>query len=72
MKAEMARKLAIRQSQIMERYDHWSYADLLADFDNNEELMLEYLVKQTIECPELIISGMLDTMECMVDELAEV
>ena len=69
MKAETARKLAIRQSQIMERYDYWSYADLLADFDNNEELMLEYIVRQTLEYPEMIISGMLDTMECMLDEM---
>lgn len=69
MKAETARKLAVRQAQTMERYDHWAYADLLADFDNNEELLLEYLVKQTQDCPEIIIDGILNTMEQMLEEL---
>lgn len=69
MNAEMARKLAVRQAQTMERYDHWSYADVLADFDNNEELLLEYLAKQTQECPEVIIDGMLNTMEQMLEEM---
>lgn len=71
MKVETARKLAIRQAQTMERYDHWAYADLLADFDNNEELLLEYLAGQTLNYPDMIISGMLDTMEQMLEELEE-
>lgn len=67
-----ARQIAIRQMQLMDRYDPWNYADFLADFDNNEELAAEYVAKQILENPVMMFNGLLDTMECMLDELAEV
>ena len=69
MKPEIARGLAIRISQIAERWDHWGYADTLADYDNNEELLLEQSVKDLTEEPEVVISYLLETMECMLDGL---
>lgn len=69
MKEVDARRLAVRMSQVMERYDHWSYADLLADFDNNEELLLEYQAKMILENPDMVFDGMLDTMEKMIEEM---
>ena len=69
MKPEIARKLAIRMSQIMERYDKYAYADTLLDYDNSEELMLEDLVGQIESRPEIVFEGMLNTMEQMLDEM---
>ena len=69
MKPEMARKLAVRMSQVMERYDHWGYQDLLGDYEDSEELMLEELMMQMSNTPEIVFSGMLDTMEQMLDDI---
>ena len=69
MKPEIARSLAIRMSQIMERYDHYAYADTLMDYDDSEELMLEDLVGQIESRPDIVFDGMLRTMEQMLDEL---
>jgi hypothetical protein len=69
VKEAEARAIAIRQMQLMDRYDHWSYADFIADFDNNEELAAEYVVKQIMENPYSMFDGLLDTMEQMLEEL---
>lgn len=69
MKPEIARKLAIRMSEIMERYDQYAYADTLMDYDDSEELMLEDLVGQIESRPDIVFDGMLRTMEQMLDEL---
>ena len=71
MKPEIARSLAVRISMIMERWDHWGYADTLADFDNNEELLLESTVKDISENPAMVMSYLLETMECMLDKMEE-
>jgi len=69
MKPEMARKLAIRMSQILERYDYYGYKDLLYDYDDSEELMLEDLVGQILSRPEIVFDGMLNTMEQMLSDI---
>ena len=69
MKESEARGLAVRTVQLMERLDHWNYADLLADFDNNEELLLECQAKMIKEKPEIVFSGLLTTMEKMLEEM---
>lgn len=67
MTGTKARELAIRISQFYENDDPWSYADVLADFDNNEELVLECTTAQLVDCPELVIEYLLDTLENMED-----
>ena len=69
MKPEMARKLAIRMSQIMDRYDHYEYVGTLMDYDGYEDLMLDDLVGQIESRPELVFDGILNTMEQMLNEL---
>ena len=69
MKPEIARSLALRLSQTMERWDPYGYADTVADYDNNEELLLEQTVKELTEMPEVVINYLLETMECMLDEM---
>lgn len=71
MKPEIARQLAIRESEITARYNFFGWSDILSDYGDNEELMLEALTKQTLEYPEIVISGLLDAMEVMLDELEE-
>ena len=69
MKQEMARKLAIHIAQIMERYDHWGYADALGDYEDSEELFLEDLVGQILTNPEKVIGDLLDTMDAMLEDM---
>lgn len=69
MTEKQASSLSIRISQIMDRWDPWSYADTLADFDDNEELLLEYEVKQLLENPAMVIDALLETMECMLEKM---
>ncbi len=66
MKPEIARILALRISQMMEILDPYSYADVVADYDNNEEVLLEHTVKEISETPEVVISYLLDTMDSML------
>ena len=69
MRIEHARALTIRISQIMERWDPWSYADMIADFGDSEEHMLEYQVNELMNNPVHVIEGLLDTMECMLEKM---
>ena len=69
MTEAQANSLSIRISQIMDRWDPWGYADTLADFDNNEELVLEYQAKALQEHPAMVIDSLLETMECMLEKL---
>jgi len=69
MKPEIARGLACRISALMERWDPYGYADAVADYDNNEELLLEQNMKELSETPEIVISYLLETMECMLDKM---
>ena len=69
MKPEIARGLACRISSVMERWDPYGYADTVADFDNNEELLLEQNMRELSEVPEVVINYLLETMECMLDKM---
>lgn len=69
MKPEIAKRLAIRIAETMERWDPYSYADTVADYDNNEVLLLEQTVKDLTETPEVVINYLLETMDCMLDEM---
>lgn len=68
MKDVDARKLAIRLNDVMQDWDTYNYADVLADqYDNNEELLLEDLVQQIMNTPETVMNNMLDVMNSMMD-----
>lgn len=69
MKDVEARRLSIRIAQVAERWDHWSFMDTLADFDNNEELLLEYQAKEISENPVMVFDWLLEVMECMLDNM---
>ena len=69
MKPEIARALAIRISSLYERWDPYGYADTVADYDNNEEYLLEDSVGELMTHPEIVINYLLETMECMLDEM---
>lgn len=69
MKSEIARGLACRISMLMDRWDPYGYADTLADYDNNEELLLEHTARELSESPEVVVSYLLETMECMLNNM---
>lgn len=63
MSDEQARALAIRINMFYANHDPWSFADTLADFDNNEELLLEQTFKDLQENPDVIIDHLLEILE---------
>jgi len=67
MKDANARKLAIRLNDIMQDWDIYNYADVLDQYDNNEELLLEDLAQQITNTPEVVMNNMLDVMNSMLD-----
>lgn len=67
VKAEEARKLAIRLAEVMQDWDAYEYANTLADYDNNEELLLEDLEGRIASSPESVMDEMLQVMNNMLD-----
>ena len=72
MKPEKARELAIRLNDVMQDWDTYGYADVLADYDNNEELLLEDLAGQIASAPEIVMDNMLQVMNGMICWIAYV
>lgn len=62
-----ARKLAIRLLDFQENHDLYGYLDLLGDFDNNVDLVLEHIFNNIKNRPEDVIDHLLTILENQED-----
>lgn len=63
MSDQDARRLALQINEVYQDRDPYEYANILADFDNNEELLLEDIFNTLKTSPEVIIKGLLTAIE---------
>ena len=72
MDIKVAKGLAVRIADLLKRYDDYGYKDMLGDYNDSEDIMLEDLVGQLCSKPERVMHEVLNVLEAVIEDYIEV